>query len=183
MVNTVKSMVGYEKKIFAFIDILGFGELIEMSKKQPTMVSEIRGLLNVSKQMAKNIVGRKVMNSKVDLDKFVFHSFSDTVTISCPLESHDYFNIMSATIMSYQYTLWSEKGIFIRGGVAYGDLYEESDIVFGSVVIDAYRLENTAQWPRVLFDESVLNELSDEEKARDFAEHLYKDDDGSVCLD
>ena len=48
---TSKKDITYQKRIFAFIDILGFAYLIEESKEDPTRIIDIYNLLEDAKKM------------------------------------------------------------------------------------------------------------------------------------
>lgn len=174
----------YEKKLFTFIDILGFECLVNSSKDDPNKIWEIYDLLKTTREMAQGFARQKLNVLQVDLTQFAYHMFSDIITMSCPYKSHDYLLVMAAWVMIYQYKMWAERGIFLRGAMVYGDIYEEKDIVFGPAIISGYHLErNKALWPRVLVDQSVLGLLTNQERKRDFAEYLREDDDGLVFID
>ena len=181
-----KSAVGYEKRIFAFVDILGFADLVEESERDTTKILRIYQLLDRAKSMAHLPVSHIFQTLKVDLAKFRSHTFSDTVTMSCPFESFDYFNAIIAWVMRYQYLMWAEEGTFLRGAIVYGKIFddESSSMVFGPAMVAAYRLETTkARWPRVLVDSSMLKELPDEKRLRAFQEYLRKGSAGTYYLD
>lgn len=67
--------------------------------------------------------------------------------------------------------------------MAFGDIYENRDVVFGPAFIDAYRLEKKAVWPRVLIDESLLDKIPDIERPRYFHEFFRMNGDNLVYLD
>jgi len=123
---------------------------------------------------------------KVDLNNYVYRSFSDTGVICGPYDSHDDLSLISTWIMVYQYLMWKEERTFIRGAVVYGDSYSDENVIFGPALTDAYHLERCktkAAWPRVLIDQSVLDKTTEEERRRDFYEFLRRDDDNLVYLD
>jgi len=174
----------YEKKLFTFIDILGFECLVNSSKDDPNKIWEIYDLLKTTREMAQRFTRQKLNILQVDLTQYAYHMFSDIITMSCPYKSHDDLVALAAWAMIYQYKMLAERGIFLRGAMVYGDVYEEKDIVFGPAIISAYHLErNKALWPRVLVDQSVLGLLTNQERKRDFAEYLREDDNGLVFLD
>ncbi|MFC1903117.1 hypothetical protein ACFLX4_03515 [Chloroflexota bacterium] len=181
-----KNTVGYEKRIFAFVDILGFADLVEESERDTAKILRIYQLLDRTKSMAHIPIGHKFETLKVDLAKFRSHTFSDTFTMSCPYESFDYFNAIIAWIMRYQYFMWAEEGTFLRGAVVYDKIFDEenSPMVFGPAMVAAYRLEtNTAKWPRILIASSMMKELPDEKRIRALKENIRKDNAGNYYLD
>jgi hypothetical protein len=180
-----KNAVSYEKRIFAFVDILGFADLVKESENDTTKILRIYQLLDRTKLMAQLPVDHKLKTLKVDLAKFRSHTFSDTVTMSCPYESFDYFNAIVAWVIAYQYFMAVEEGAFVRGAIVYGSVYDESkSIVFGPAMINAHHLESTrAKWPRVLIDSSIFDELPDDKKRRALKEYLQKGYAGTYYLD
>jgi hypothetical protein len=178
--------VKYSKKILAFLDILGFERIVNESKSNPRLISEIANMLFQSEQIARSSLTAKLTVLKVDLKNYVYRSFSDTSVICGPYDSHDDLLFISTWIMMYQYLMWKEERTFIRGAVVYGDSYSDENVIFGPALIDAYRLERCktkAAWPRVLIAQSVLDKTTEEERRRDFFEFLRQDDDNLVYLD
>ena len=178
--------VRYSKKLFAFLDILGFERMIDESKRNPELISKIAKMLSRSEQIARSALTAKLTVLKVDTNSYAHRSFSDTSVILGPYDSHHDFSFISTWTMMYQYLMWKEWRVFIRGAVVYGDSYSDENIIFGPALIDAYRLERCktkAVWPRVLIDQSILNKTTEEERTRDFYEFLRQDTDNLVYLD
>jgi hypothetical protein len=51
-------------------------------------------------------------------------------------------------------------GVLIRGGFSFGQLYHESGVVFGEAMVDAHRLEQCADYPRILVSDRVIKRLA-----------------------
>ena len=182
MINQIK----YSKKIFAFLDILGFEKIINESKSNPELIRRIVDILKRSKQVALSSLNAKLTVLQVDTNQYIHRMFSDTSIICGPYDSHHDVSFISTWIMLYQYLMWKEEQTFIRGAVVYGDIYADEDLVFGPALINAYHLERCktkAGWPRVLIDKSLLNKTTETERRRDFFEFLRRDDDNLVYLD
>ena len=176
----------YSKKVFAFLDILGFERIVNESRKNPQLISRIAEMLSRSEQIARSSLTAKLTVLKVNLNNYAYRSFSDTSVICGPYDSHHDLSFISTWIMMYQHLMWKEERTFIRGAVVYGDSYLDENAIFGPALIDAYRLEKCnakAAWPRVLIDQSVLDKTTEEERIRDFYEFLIRDDDNLVYLD
>lgn len=181
-----KITVNYEHRIFAFVDILGFADLVEESDRDTSKIVRIYKLLERTKSMAQLPIGHKFNYLQVDLAKFRSHIFSDSITMSCPYESFDYFNVIIAWVIRYQYFMWAEEGYFLRGAIVYGRIFddESSPMLFGPAMVTAYRLETkTAKWPRILVDSSVVKKLPDEKRLRALKEYLRRDNAGNYYLD
>jgi len=178
--------IEYANKIFAFLDIIGFKKLVDESSRNPNLVSEIANILRISKQIAVSTLSARPTILQVDPNQYIYRSFSDTSIICGPYVSHDDFHFISAWIMSYQYLLWKEQQVFLRGAVVFGDIYHSEEVIFGPAFINAYHLEsssNKAVWPRVLIDKSILEKAKNTETKRDFFEFLRKDNHNLVYLD
>jgi len=176
----------YSKKIFAFLDILGFESIVNESKSNPKLISRIVNMLMRSKKIALSSLNAKLKVLQVNPNQYSYRSFSDMSVISGPYVSHDDMSFLSTWIMFYQYFMWKEERTFIRGAIVYGDIYEDKDVVFGPALIDAYHLESgktKAVWPRVLIDKSLLDKTTETERRRDFYEFIRQDDDKLVYLD
>lgn len=181
----MKNRVLYERRIFAYVDILGFESLVWDAGRDPNKLGDIYDLLELARSVAHRYLKAKPRILKVDMDKFRFRLFSDTVTISCPSTSRDYLMAMATLVMIYQYLFLDRKGKFLRGAMVCDDICEHEEIVFGPAIIKAYKLEqDRAGWPRVLVDDSVLNGVTADELERYLAEFLCRDTtDGLIQLD
>ncbi len=178
--------IKYSKKIFAFLDILGFESIVNESRSNPKLISRITNMLMRSKKIALSSLNAKLKVLRVNPNQYSYRSFSDMSVISGPYVSHDDLSFISTWIMFYQYFMWKEERTFIRGAIVHGDIYEDKDIVFGPALIDAYHLERCktkTRWPRVLIDESLLDKTTETERRRDFFEFMRQDDDNLVYLD
>jgi hypothetical protein len=174
----------YNKMVFAFLDLLGFSSLVTQSERDPAVISRIHRLLERAKAMATIPRGQKFRVLKVDTAKFRSHVFSDSVTMSYPYDSFDSFNAIIAWTEAVQYLFLTDEGLPVRGGIAFGDVYDEGAIVFGPAMVAAYRLENEkARWPRVLVSTSMINQLSTGDKARAMKEHLQKSSPNAYYVD
>ena len=175
--------IDYEMKIYAYLDLLGFKDVVGDADNNPNGVEKIYNLLR-SRKLLKSVLSIMPPDPKLDRNKFEVRGFSDTVTVSCPIEPHAYFEAMSRLVIFYQYLLCEKHKKFLRGAIVCEKIYEDEEVVFGPALIRAHYLaENLADWPRVLVDESILNGSTPEQTERCFAKFLRKDDRGQVHLD
>jgi hypothetical protein len=49
---------------------------------------------------------------------------------------------------------------FLRGGLSFGPLYHESNVIFGPAMNQAYELEQRAEYPRIVVDPRMVESLS-----------------------
>ncbi|MFC1848385.1 hypothetical protein ACFLXV_03655 [Chloroflexota bacterium] len=184
MVTIQRHPVSYQKRLFAFIDILGVEEMVGQSKSDPTKITTLYDALGASRETLDAIrrVKLKVLDS--DANQWIVHRFSDTTTISAPYYSHDDLVALASGVMLYQYELWYKLGLFVRGAIVYDDILDEPDTIFGPAIVHAYHLErHKAFWPRVLVDRRILDMLTVEERDRDLAEYLAYDTGDIAYLD
>jgi len=182
----VTSSIQYNKRMVAFLDILGFERIVDKSRNDTEIVRKLANMLMSSKHIALSILKSKLTVLKVDPTQYVYRAFSDTSVITGPYISHDDLVFLSTWIMYYQYHLWKEEKSFLRGAIVYGDIYHDEDIIFGPAIIDAYHLERDAGkaiWPRVLIDESILDKVTELELKGDLFEIFRRDNNNMVYCD
>lgn len=145
----------YKEKIVCFIDILGFGEMID--RQYLNDPDKIYSILSEIRTSIIDWIGTPIA-SKIDLQ---ITQFSDSVVFSF-LPQHHYlmtFNFLKELSIK---VIIKHKVIF-RGGVTYGSIFHDQEFIFGPAMNCAYRLESKeAIYPRVIIDKSVL-ELRNED--------------------
>lgn len=135
----------YEKRIVAFVDILGFKTMIEDSEIDIELRKKIKKAVEFIRESARTEEDsvRKVS------------TFSDSAVISYRLKESSLFYLL-LDIIRLQLGLGA-LGIMIRGGIAIGDCYHDGNIIFGPAMNEAYRLESkVAKWPRVVIMPNTL---------------------------
>jgi hypothetical protein len=161
-----KSYNEYEQRYVAFIDILGFKELIKRSEKEepnenenrPHAVSAIFNALNFDLSSI-NATYKKISLGTESPD-LRLNTFSDFVVISSKPTPGGLDALVFA--VWFVVTEWLSKGYISRGGISRGKVvhrgYEEgkSPIVFGPAFVSAYTLEQEiADYPRVVLSKEV----------------------------
>lgn len=169
----------YEEKFIAFIDILGFGSLVEASSLDQSIPEKILAVLKsiqpeaiheeayarVNKELIPPGELEKVMEvcdlMTAQMRKMISVTityFSDSLVISAP--SHD---VMSSQMLldmlaKLSIKLWVENSLLIRGGMTLGKLIHiENGPLFGPAMNRAYHLESKlAKNPRILIDASCI---------------------------
>jgi hypothetical protein len=157
----------YRKAVVTFLDILGFREMIEESRKHATTIVQILQILKKLKEdtdAAKRIHigrGRKIKRIYYGLN------FSDSlirITFVPPRQDIvQYVNSELLFLAGIQAEMTTE-GILLRGGMSVGPIYLHShaepgtqdEFMFGPAFVKAYELERKAIFPRILVDQSVI---------------------------
>ena len=150
--------IRYSDYYVAFLDILGFEQLVR-SKKQDDkrkIYEYFRLIENITRDL-----------KKIDLTKDIGTIIiSDSVILSVPIGATPDSNInklreLCIAIQKIQFTL-AENDIWLRGAISIGEAYfnsKENQIV-GPAYINAYLLEKrNAINPRVVLDNKLISEL------------------------
>lgn len=86
---------------------------------------------------------------------FSVQAISDTIIITC--NSHDRF-VEFLTLLKKVFISFMERGLFIRGGVAYSRHFHSGRITYSHAVARAYELESKeAIYPRIVIDKNILD--------------------------
>jgi hypothetical protein len=118
--------IAYEQRVVAFVDILGFKEIIQRSKSNPELVSQIFSALDIRKDSYAEAFAKEI-NLKQNADFFDdrFHSFSDCIVMSVSTRMED-IGLLIYSVFKICRTLLN-LGFISRGGIAMGDLYHRDD--------------------------------------------------------
>lgn len=159
-----------------FIDILGFKNLV--------LSSEEEYIANIFVEIEKKVNESKRDFSFIDI---YFKIMSDSIVVACDEKYKGAFAAVSLCCMNVQEYLL-EKGILVRGGISYGDFWNNKEIMFGRGLVKAYELENDfAIYPRIIVDSFLLKRFKDEYYGTDIYEWsiaLFEEDkEGIVYLD
>lgn len=191
--------IKYDRRIIAFIDILGFREMVKESEYDPTRIEFLYSILDYLKDW--NISDKwdlKFVEIEEDAQKKGVHnfdirgktnstSFSDSIVVSVKVDNN--INEMTSTLvanLAYIGAILIEKGILFRGGLTIGNIiHTQTGTVFGQGLIDAYLLETkSAKYPRIVLSDKLIRELNYplETKKKRYPYHQYFDrfDDGCI---
>jgi hypothetical protein len=152
-----------EKRIIAFLDILGFKNYIKRLSKEPELANIIAETLLDLKKLENEDITLKLPYGKEVKFRYNFKAsaFSDSIVLSAATDDFEsmFFKMQSSISKLIL------KGIFVRGGITVGDVYHENRIVYGQGMINAYEIENKlAIYPRILLDKKAYNLVSKKSK-------------------
>ena len=189
----------YERRLIAFIDILGFKDIVKQSETDTSKIELIYSVLEYLKDWEKTekwdlkfveieeSAQYKGVNNFDLRGKTNTTTFSDSIVVSVKVD--DNVNEMASTLivnLAYIGTVLLEKGILFRGGLTIGNIIHiDNGTVFGQGLIDAFMLETrSAKYPRIVLSDKLLEELNYplETKRNRYPYHQYLDryDDGCV---
>lgn len=193
------SNLKYEQRIVAFIDILGFKEIVKQSEKDTTKIELLYSVLDFLKgwetsdkwdlkfvEIEEDAQKKGVANFDIR-GKTNTTSFSDSIVVSVKVDNN--VNEMTSTLvvnLAYIGALLIEKGILFRGGLTIGNIiHNDNGTVFGQSLIDAYYLETkSAKYPRIVLSDKLIRELNYplETKRNRYPYHQYIDRFADGCI-
>lgn len=165
----------YEHRLIAFIDILGFKEIVKQSETDTSKIELIYSVLEYLKDWEKT---EKWDLKFIEIEESAQYkgvsnfdlrgrtnttSFSDSIVVSVKVDQN--VNEMASTLivnLAYIGTVLLEKGILFRGGLTIGNIiHVDNGTVFGQGLIDAFMLETrSAKYPRIVLSDKLLNKLN-----------------------
>lgn len=189
----------YEQRCIAFIDILGFGCLIEKSKKNVDLQRMIYEALDSLHTDRLNDEAYSRVNVELippnELDKVIKVSkqlnealkkahpvlitfFSDSVVISAKSDDTLACRLVLDLVAKLSLRFWQDHDLLIRGAITMGSLvHKENGPLFGPAMNRAYYLESKeAIYPRVLIDNEYVENYIDDANSDPMASLINCDD-------
>ncbi len=175
------------ESIVAFIDVLGFSEF---STSSPTLedsqlvLDKIAAAIDDSRHFVRQTIpdGESARGYR-----WATKFFSDNLAFGYPFDDETldrasiaWFIIRSAQRYQLKMTL---NGFFVRGALTSGPVCLTDEIIFGSALIDCYRLESKASIvPRIVLSELLQQLVMDSYRA-DAAGRLDPNAEHAICRD
>ncbi len=146
----------FTERIVAFIDILGFKNLVNQSMESEETARRLHRALELIYERKRenesdNFMGMQKYGVEVSV-------FSDSAIISYPIDYEGGLFFILLDIIHLQLDLAS-FGILIRGAIAMGPLYHHGQIAYGPAMNRAYLLKSKyAVMPRIIIEEETIIE-------------------------
>jgi len=173
-----QSHESYTVRYCAFIDVLGFRELIYQLSRGALSAEMLRDLLRIVHESPRSEHVASFPGS--DLRS---QSISDAVCLSAASSPYGLAHLFYSIKQLARQLL--ETGFFVRGAIVKGRLYHDERTVFGEALVDAYRLESqVVRYPRIMVTKDVMEDTSRflEQGYEDFFDSLNQSDDGPYHL-
>ena len=155
----------YRKKFVAFVDILGFKELVIAAEREPQLLDFIAIIMG---KLRRTCCENPYHGGRIT-------QFSDCIVMSYnATEDGLSFLMMNCTLLT---TNLIQHGILLRGGISVGNLCHDDELLFGIGMNRAYAFDSSGQPPRISIDQLVLDELPATSRCRKF---IASDEDGSA---
>lgn len=145
----------YQERFTAFLDILGFTELIGRTATIPPEVpiEKIIVALDIPRPAEE---GQMLIGNAGDISKsdHKMAQFSDSLIISTENTAAGLLHLVNhVERIAFSFL---KLGFLCRGGISKGLLYHEKNIAFGPAMIEAYHLESKkALYPRIILSKDV----------------------------
>lgn len=168
--------IKYENRLVAFIDILGFKDIIKDSEQNADKLRLIYDSLLFLKSKEKpaewslqfieieeDAQKRGVENFDI-INKTSCTCFSDSIVVSVQIGDNN-INEMTSTLianLSFIGAKLMTEGILLRGAITIGNIiHQDNGLVMGQALIDAYQLEiNIVKNPRIILSDKLLKQLN-----------------------
>lgn len=187
--------MNYENRVTAFIDILGFKDLlsgtVQKGEDNPEKIQEIFDAYKSIREVWDLDKSETSFSKDIPKDSKRISTFSDCLVIS--FKADEKSEIFSTLIeIKWMIMRLIYRGILCRGAVTYGKLIHTDEVLFGPALAEAYILESKAAlYPRVILDRDII-ELAGKathsgnttEEEKNYVESLLeKDSDGMYYID
>jgi hypothetical protein len=160
----------------AFIDILGFKEIVRKSETDNILLHSILDAMlflkkfELPKAWELTTIEIEETAQKTGIDKFNIEKqvqctcFSDSVVVSVLCDDNSVNESVSTLIanLSLLGANLITQGILIRGGITFGNLIHRSDgVVVGQGLIDSYQIESKlARYPRIILSKKIIEKIN-----------------------
>ncbi len=177
--------------IVSFIDVLGYSKLVGSSDEMA--MNLLNAILHSIKDTRDRV--RKLQSDRAPGKKLSVRSFSDNIVISSgyapePKDEREakdnLWSILNVLLVEadIQTKYIADHDLLSRGGAATGKYYKNRDIVFGTGLINAYKLESGAETPRIAVSDDLYNTLmTSTDMARTVVDSDFFEEDGLFLKD
>lgn len=152
--------IKFERRAVAFIDVLGFKELV----RKAIICHEYKAILDDLISTLKSVVPSfdKAVAGSIPKRLIPKHIYiSDSIILSAPLKddeikAYDGLEVIIMRSIQLTHTLLS-KGYLLRGGIEIGDVFHDKFNIIGPAYQDAYKLEAEASVPRIILGSNAVD--------------------------
>lgn len=190
----------YEERFIAFVDILGFGKLVERSAVTPHLPQKILDALmamhptqieaelfttvNVELIPAEELervreTARHISAVQQQLHPVSINYFSDSLVLSARADDVIASQMVLDLLTKISAMMWMSHKLLLRGGVTIGELVHiQGGPMFGPAMNQAYLLESKkAEHPRFLIDKHCIERYRAIDTFRLFESFIQEDGD------
>lgn len=154
----------YEINVIAFLDILGFKNLIntEDFDKIREVFQSIISDKDAGTALFRATGGDASLeqyNEVLEVTKI--HVMSDSIIVAAPYKYNEALAVVIDICCCIQETLYEfDNPIFLRGAITRGNFFLDNNIIFGKGLVDAYvAQENYAICPRIIISPEIVEDM------------------------
>lgn len=138
------------QKYVAFLDVLGFKELVHQKGEKLDLYF--------------TIIDEAIEAIRKDKPEIQSQIVSDSIIIACDISDHN-LGLLFTAVQSIQ-SKCAMQNIWIRGAITEGDIYfnQNPNIVVGNGLTQAYLMESQAIYPRVIINPLIIQRFKTREK-------------------
>lgn len=143
----------YLLRYCAFVDVLGFSELILRLKRRDLTPENLQNLLSIVHAPPSEYQADLFQGSSLQSQ-----SISDAVCLSAAASEAGLAHLLYCLDQLALRLL--EEGFFVRGAIVKGRLFHDEQMVFGEALVNAYKLESeVARYPRIMIARDVAADI------------------------
>lgn len=170
----------YKEHYVAFLDILGFKEMLDKKVNCDEIYS-------VFEELKKNSHTSLHYNGEAieSFDEVKYYIMSDSIVLYIPTDIEEAFIALVGTCLKLQMSLlFREKPVLIRGGIAKGNLFVEGNIIFGQGLSNAYKIEkDVSVFPRIVFNRDLLQDAKNlNSSKKNLEKMMIRKDEDELCF-
>ena len=154
----------FSERAVAFLDVLGFSQLIQEAERLPHKRDELFGIITTLDAHARfnnNAVSSEVPNDAKP--KYIF--ISDSIIFSTPLQHGKYEGLAVLVAKSIQIAhKLRGQGYLLQGAISVGSVWHMPTNIFGTGYIDAWRAQESLECPHVILTETAATYWNDKLK-------------------
>ena len=159
------SLDAYDDRYVAFLDVLGFADLIRRIQADESVFAHVIETLRMVDATRLNLdvpmqdsLGTAPASAEQSAQILEVSSFSDSIIVSSCI-SFVGIRAILAQVASICVGLL-RIGVLCRGGIERGKLYHRDDVVFGTALLDAIQLEReVAKYSRITIGDRFLKDV------------------------
>jgi hypothetical protein len=139
---------GYNERYVAFLDVLGFSELVKDAGSSMEDIDTIRGIIKALRETPKPYPAAD----------FRFTQFSDSIVLSATRDENGLVIMFEAAIRLATQMLI--RGVLLRGGIAVGNISHTDDALFGVGLLNAYQYDFQGDPPRIRLSKEIREDAT-----------------------
>lgn len=150
--------LNFEERAVAFIDILGFKNIVNLAASDSRKQNELGKLIS----LLSNAVPQLNLMLHINVPKEIIPEYiyiSDCIILSTPLLSKERGNHRGLSILVMRViqiaNLMRSNGYLIRGGISVGQVWHSESNIVGPAYQEAYKIETETVVPRVVLSSAA----------------------------